>query len=492
MGVSAGEGMIHYVLLTRDDVGRSVIDSRVIDVDPHDGLEAAGRVNAGIDLMLTAARDADIRVGPIGVAARTDKQRRELGSRGAGPRRQILLVGEDEAVVEYLVASGQISRFDSVVVVDCGDTGMSLFTVDPSTKEITAPHRSRALSGQALDRAIVDALLEDSGAGLGRARRRSLVSACRTAKEDVTAGVSSLDNSPVVLSGDPGNLALTAEVIDSAVAPMVDEARKVLARYLADRPNPGAVALVGGLANLPAVQRIVEDDSIETVVSPNPELTGAVGAALLARTRTTSETSARLAFIGGRPQRGWLSVMPLAVVAVILAATLMTVYAVSSALTGHSSPAPSTQTRPVSSPVADSTTAATQWTNEAPSTRPSRTTAVPQVPQVPVDPGATETVEPTGPARPTPQPRWDGGPGWATTELPATPESPTTSTRTLSPFPLPSLPWPRGTTPTIPPEFLPPGVRPPESAPSAPRGAPNRQPTPTAPTTTTPTADAAG
>ncbi|NED60862.1 hypothetical protein G3I15_08005, partial [Streptomyces sp. SID10244] len=102
--------------------------TRVIDVDRSDGLDVAGRVNAGIDLMLGAARDADLRVGPIGVAARTTKQRWELQSRGAGPRRQIHLVNDDEAVVAYLSATGQINRFESVVVVDCGDTGMSLYT----------------------------------------------------------------------------------------------------------------------------------------------------------------------------------------------------------------------------------------------------------------------------------------------------------------------------------------------------------------------------
>ena len=53
--------MIHYVLLTRDDLGRSVVDSRVIDVDPTDGLDSAGRVNAGIDVMLSAARETGTR-----------------------------------------------------------------------------------------------------------------------------------------------------------------------------------------------------------------------------------------------------------------------------------------------------------------------------------------------------------------------------------------------------------------------------------------------
>lgn len=475
--------MLHYVLLTRDDAGRSVIDSRVIDVDRNDGLDAAGRVNAGIDLMLTAARTGGLRVGPIGVAARTGRQRRELRSKGAGPRRQIHLVGEDEAVVAHLSATGQINRFGSVVIVDCGDTGMSMYTVDPATHRVSAPHRSKVLSGRALDRAIVDKLIAGKSVSttLGtRPSRRSLLSACRTAKEEVGGGSSSSSGpSSILLADGGGQVALTADTIAEAAAPMLDDARKELGDYISANTARGvasdAVVLVGGLANLPAVRGLVSRD-MEVVVPPSPELVAPIGAALLARARTTAETTSRLAFIGGRRNREWLSATPLAVTAAILAAALMTIYAVSSSLAGHNSPtAPQTAPTPnVSSEQVANTSSRTQ-----------SSTTVDAPPPAPLTPEATlEPVEPTGPAAPAPERRWDGGPGWATTELPPAPQLPSTTTRTLTPFPLPELPWPSDSRPTIPPGFLPPGMVPPstERAPEVPA------PTTSQPTTSQPNA----
>ncbi|NDZ96549.1 Hsp70 family protein [Streptomyces sp. SID6673] len=498
MGVSAGDGMIHYVLLTRDDVGRSVVDTRVIDVDRSDGLDVAGRVNAGIDLMLGAARDADLRVGPIGVAARTTKQRWELQSRGAGPRRQIHLVNDDEAVVAYLSATGQINRFESVVVVDCGDTGMSLYTVEPATNRISATERSRALTGRRLDRSIVGQLVADDNVAEptgARVRRRALLSACRTAKEEFSAPGPSAAAGSILLADGGGHMTLTQDTIDAAIAPMVDDAREVLARYLsegADRGTPPqAVVLVGGIANLPAVRAMVDrEHALEVVVPEAPELAASIGAAILARTKTAADSPSRLAFIGGKRNREWLSATPLAVVGAIIAAAMMTIFAVSSSLTGQNEPAPSSTAAPTTSSTTSSSAVTTSPAPQQPATT---TTAVapPPVVQVPTE----EQVVPT---TRQPEPRWNESPGWATTELPPTtqqPDQPSTTTRTLLPYPLPSLPWPTGTrpTPTIPPDLLPPGFQPqttqptpppPEQAPAtttSPRGAQQRV-TPTAPT----------
>ncbi|MDY6809976.1 MAG: Hsp70 family protein [Actinomycetota bacterium] len=476
MGVSAGEGMIHYVLLTRDDVGRSVVDTRVIDVDRSDGLDVAGRVNAGIDLMLGAARDADRRVGPIGVAARTAKQRRELASRGSGPRRQIHLVDEGDAVVAYLAATGRIDRFASVVVADCGDTGMSLYTVDPASQRISAPMRSRALAGRDVDRAIVAELIADDpsrDSNVARGRRSALLSACRAAKEEVTP----LGDDSVVLTDGRGHPRLTNAVVERALAPMVDEARAVITRYLSESAvrdaRPDAVVLVGGIANLPAVRAMLDTTAVEVVVPDTPELAASVGAAILARAQTSAATS-RLAFIGGRRNREWLSATPLAVVGAILAAATMTIYAVSSSLAGHNAPVPS----PIPPAATSSVESETSSTTAESST--TTTTVVAPQPQAP-----QAQPEPMLPTTQHMSPRWDESPGWATTELPPTTESdPSTSapTRTLLPYPLPSLPWPTGTRPTPPiPEFIPPGLLPESSVPTTP--VPPRS---AAPTTTPP------
>ncbi|ATD72960.1 MULTISPECIES: hypothetical protein [Gordonia] len=490
MGVSAGAGMIHYVLLTRDDLGRSVVDSRVIDVDPTDGLDGPGRVNAGIDVMLSAAREADARVGPIGVAARTTAQRRHLRSRGSGPRRQIRLVAEDEAVVAYLADTGEIDRFSAAVVVDCGDTGMTMYTVDPQNRQITAVERSTVISGRRLDRAIAEGLTADNPA-LGdssrtRAGRSELLSACRTAKEEIAyggAGSGGTEGSPVTLPGGSGRVSLTESHVAGAVEPMVREAREVFDRYVADVAargiNPDAVVFVGGLANLPAVREITQGHDFDTVCPSAPELVAATGAALLAG--ESGPSTARLAFIGGRPQREWLSAMPLAVAGAIIAAALITIYAVSSSFAERQVTEPS--------PSVDSVPAVATTSEQRSDPVPTTSAPVTRVPDQPVEQTFEQTFEqPTVPQQPVPTPDRDA-PGWATTELAPTSPSTGTSTRTLSPYPWPTLPFAPGTTPRIPPDLLPKELLPSSPAPTPPppdHSATPRAEAPAAPSSSSP------
>lgn len=466
--------MIHYVLLTRDDLGRSLVDSRVIDVDPTDGLDAAGRVNAGIDVMLTAARESATRVGPIGVAARTGSQRRQLRSRGSGPRRQVRLAGEDEAVLAYLADTGEVDRFTAAVVVDCGDTGMSLYTVDPREGRIGNPEHSTVLSGRRLDRSIVDQLTADNPAlgeaGRTRADRSELRSACRTAKEEIAyGGTSSAAESVVAVSAGAGRVTLSATHVEQAIEPMIRDAREVFTRYVdAARSRgvrPDAVIFIGGLANLPAVRAIASGHDLEVVGPTAPELVVATGAALLALQSYSG--AARLAFIGGKPQREWLSATPIAVAGAVIAATLMTIYAVSSSFADR----PAVDPQPsVSSSVPP---AAATSDSDPPVAPRSPSQPITRIPDEPVEP---TVVAPVPTQQPVPQTGWNDPPAWATTELPPTRPSTSTSTRTLSPFPWPELPFPPGSTPTIPPDLLPPGFRPPSAA-----------PTPPPPTYTTPT-----
>jgi len=458
MGVSAGAGMIHYVLLTRDDLGRSVVDSRVIDVDPTDGLDDAGRVNAGLDVMLSASREAGTRVGAIGVAARTATQRRRIRSRGSGPRRQIRLVAEDAAVAAYLCDTGEIDRFTRPVVVDCGDTGMSIYTVDPSDGRVGFVERSSAISGRGLDRAIADKLTADNPSLAESARTRpgrsELLSACRTAKEEISYGRSGSDDpagSSVTLPGGSGRVTLTESHVAEAIAPMVTRAREVFARYVAEIEArgiaPDAVVFVGGLANLPAVRDIARGHDLDAVCPASPELVAATGAALLTHQRHSATTG--LAFIGGGRQREWLSATPLAVAGAILAATLFTIYAVSSSFADRQG----TEAPPsIGNVPAVATTGEQESSAEVSSQEPPAPSVGPSVPL---------TLAPTTEApQQIPQTEWGGQPGWATTELPPTAPSTSTTTRTLLPFPLPGLPFPPGTTAPIPPELLPSELRP--------------------------------
>lgn len=495
MGVSAGDGMIHYVLLTRDGVGRSVVESRVIDVDQTDGLDAAGRVNAGIDLMLDAAREADQKVGPIGIAARTATQRRRLRSSGTGPRRQVHLSSDEEAVVAYLIGSGEIDRFATVVVADCGDTGMSLYTVEPSTGRISDIERSHVLSGRRLDRTIagnVAATMNPADLRTGRGGRASLLSLCRTAKEEVGAGDSTSEAAVELSAGGVDRMRLTPGVVESAARPMVIDARAVVTRYLADAARrgsrPEAVVLVGGLANLPVVRELADSSGVDVVTPPAPELAAATGAAMLAA--SSSGAASRLAFIGGRRQRQWWSAAPVAIVGAVLAAALLTIYAVSSSLTGQTD----SVTTPTEATPASSRVETTDSADTAPVTTGARESH-------PAPPATQRPVTTTNPDR-------NAYPGWATTELPQT--APSTTTRTLSPNPpvYPTTPQPPSTpaTPTTPsspssprpsipgvPDLIPSDLLPRAATPEPTQPTQNRRlpaltpPAPTAPATTTTT-----
>lgn len=459
LGLSAGSGMIHCVLLTTDESGRTDAVTRVIDVDPTDGLTRAGRVNSGIDLMLGQAREANGRVGTIGVAYRTDEQAREIASRGTGAKRQIHLIAETEAVAHQLISSGEISRFESVVVVDLGDTGMSLYAIDPKTRRISDYRRSVVLSGDAIDALLADEITQSDR--LRGRRKSSVISACRTAKEEL-----SVRDSTALTTGNPSlPLTLSRAALERLVRPMASAAANEVADYVAEARSAEAVVVIGGLANVPMIRDlVVERSGLEPVLPHAPESVAATGAATLA---AASRSGSALAFIGGRRSRDWLSAAPLAVFGALLAGALMTVYAVGSSLTGN--PSTPTTAPPSVSAEADRATTTTTITSATDTTgqRPGTTaTSFPQQTSITyVPPPATDTYDSTG-----------GGnqdPGWATTELPAPSgpaEAPPTSTMnpSLWPFPIPTITWPPplGQLPSAPPNTT--GMVPPPATSSPP------------------------
>ncbi|GGF31971.1 hypothetical protein [Williamsia phyllosphaerae] len=424
--------MIHCALVTVDDGGRRSVDSRVIDVDPTDRFDRAGRVNSGIDLMLDRARSNGTAVGSIGVACRTTAQGREIASRGAGPRRQIHLVGDAESVARALAESGEIAAHPDVVVVDCGDTGVTMFRLDTSSGAISDITRSTAVSGFALDAALADQVAAQTSPMTSRAGWAALVSGCRTAKEDL----SQEDSTTFQVAGVDREMSVS--MLEAAIATMAERLITEVTGFVDSASVP--VVLVGGLANIPALHAVVERDGPTQVIRPeSPELLCAIGAALLAGSGGAAPL--RLAFIGGRRHRDWLSAVPLAVVGALLAGTMLTVYAVGAALTGNSSPEVLTPSGPASSVVgepavnvatATSATSISPTRSVAPAVPESSTTIAPETTteQAPV-----ETFTPASPRVPN-------RPGWATTELPTMPSSqvPTSTITPENSAPGPSTP----------------------------------------------------
>ena len=416
LGVSVGRGLVHYVLLTDDETGRSIVDSRVIAVDGRDGLDDVGRVNAGIDVMLNAAADEDLSVQAIGVATLTGGPRHAVAGKGSGTRRQIRLFTGEQAVAEYLGDTGEIDRYSAVLVVDCGDSGMSMYTLDPATRRTGEVQRSRAISGREIDEALARSVMRSepgiaSDPAFGQ-NRRDLVSACRTAKEELTRP-EQVAQGQVTPAAGVSKVALTAEMVAEAVEPMVAEAREAVRKALAlaagRGTDPEAVVLVGGLVNIPAVRGVGTGHGARGTVIPNmPELASAIGAARLA---SGGPDAARQTMIGGGVTRGLLSPMPLAAVAAILGAGLKNPDPVGTApsTVAKTPPAPTTELLPSAwdTTATGATTRLFQNLSESPTQRPTHT--------LPTDPS------------------WGAAtPGWATIELP---QPDVTSTTTLLPEP---------------------------------------------------------
>ncbi|KQR97322.1 hypothetical protein ASG12_15350 [Williamsia sp. Leaf354] len=446
LGVSAGGGMTHCALVTVDDHERLVVDSRVIEVDHTDRLDRAGRVNAGIDLMLGSAASAGLSVAAIGVASRDSGHRAGFSSRGSGPRRQIHLLGDAESVAHALAESGEIAAHEETILIDCGDTGVTISRLDPATGKLTAATRSTVMSGHAIDGALAD-LVGDDLPSTTRASRRALISACRTAKEELAEQ----DATTILVRGRP--VPITADMVSAVSEPMAERLADAVADYVRAQsiPEDTALVLVGGVANIAAVRRVLEHATKgPVVVASTPDLLGAVGAALLARPNRSS--ALRLAFIGGRGHRDWWSAVPLAIVGCFLAVAMLAVYAFTAALDGSSSPVrdvevtATTAARP-DAPTADRPDTATPVvrTTDARPTAPNE-----QAPSRSIVVQPTETADlPTTTTSPTlgyPNGGMDRRQErpWATTELP-TPEDtsgPTSTISATSPQLTPNVPGP--------------------------------------------------
>ncbi|MGJ0119207.1 hypothetical protein ACQ7HM_08375 [Williamsia sp. MIQD14] len=436
LGVSAGGGMTHCALVTVDDHERLVVDSRVIEVDHTDRLDRAGRVNAGIDLMLGSAASAGLSVASIGVASRESGGRGGFTSRGWGPRRQIHLLGDAESVAHALAESGEIAAHDETILLDCGDTGVTISRLDPSTGELTATTRSTVMSGHAIDSALAD-LVGDDLASTTRASRRALVGACRTAKEELTEQ----DSTAVVVRGR--SIPMTADMVSTVTEPMVETLAEAVTDYVRAQsiPTDTPLVVVGGVANIPVVRTVLERSTpAPVVVASTPDLLGAVGAALLARPNRSS--ALRLAFIGGRGHRDWWSAVPLAIVGCFIAVAMLAVYAFTAALDGSSSPVrdvevtastaaqtgvPTPDRPDTAAPVVATTTAAPGTPSDP---TPTRSTVAPPTADLPTTTTSPTLGYPNGGAE-----RRQERP-WATTELPTPADSGPTSTISATSPPL--------------------------------------------------------
>lgn len=420
LGLSAGSGMVHCALVTVDDHDRTSVDSRVIDIDPTDRLDRAGRLNSGIALMLDRAAAADLSVSAIGVAARGG----EIPTGGAGTRRQVHVVDDPEAVGRALAQSGAVAAHPRVIVVDAGDSGTSVFVIDTGDGTATTPERTTALSGAAIDTALAEraaATMTD----LGRRRRAELRSACRTAKEELAEA----ESTTVSVAGQ--RFDVTAAMVEDLVADGVAAVTDIVTGVRAGDPEliGTPVVLVGGLATMASVRSaFARTLGEEPAVPSTPELVGAIGAALAARPGQGAPTA--LEFIGGRRHRDLLSVVPIAVIGAVLVAAMLTAVVVGVRVQGAS--VTGDRDAPATSTAVATTTPATSSTITRPAA--ASTTGRTTSERTTTDDGDAGVVTTTttaggddysGGSQRTPRP-------WATTQLP-TIEGPNVPTSTITP-----------------------------------------------------------
>ncbi|GAB2639699.1 hypothetical protein GCM10027169_04610 [Gordonia jinhuaensis] len=328
LGVDVGGGMIHFTLRTLDDAGRTDLDQRVIDIDSDDGLAMSARLGSGIDLMVEAARARGRGVGGICVAYGTEEQRKLITSRG-GTRRRITLVPHTEAVAAWATDAGEVDRYGTVLVADCGDTDVTMFAVD-ATNGTTGPvEHSRVLAGRDIDtklsQMVLSRTVSEQTPQTRGADRAALVSAIRTAKEDLSAA----KPTRVHVSGARDTLALSSSMLDTVVSPAATDAAAVIESQLTEAT--GAVLLIGGLANIDAVRSTIADRlSLPVIVPDAPESVTSRGAAVLAA--QTVGSPAGTEFIGGRRGRSGVTLVPMALLGALVIAALATAYAVGSSL----------------------------------------------------------------------------------------------------------------------------------------------------------------
>ncbi len=189
------------------------------------------------------------------------------------------LVHEVEAVVEYLVASGEAAGYGTVALFDLGSSGLNVSVVDLAARRVFVTRRSAEFSGDHFD-AI---LCEDQLARLGKSRDASDIELfarrCRVAKERLST------NDAVCLPDASGMILLSRETYETLIDDEVDRAIEFARDVMISAQVPiDAVVLIGGSSRMPLIRQKVGPSLELPALMPNePESVAARGAALSAR-----------------------------------------------------------------------------------------------------------------------------------------------------------------------------------------------------------------
>lgn len=281
LGVSVGASAVRLARRDAETLDGPTLRSRSVTATLERPEEAA---TESLETVLAETDELD-EVQAIGVAYRNETQASAVQT--AMARLEIgnfHLVPEVTAALEMLETSGDLGDHETLVFYDLGSSGLTVTVVDRTTGIVLSTARTDQMSGDLVDRLILDHHLElrrftqpaDTGAQLALAAR------CRDAKEQLST------HGAVCLPGEGGLLLLSQDSFDSLIdEPVKTSAR--LAREVIRRSGrtPDAAVLIGGGANIPLVASVMESWlDLPVIVPAQPELVAAEGAALLARPAT--------------------------------------------------------------------------------------------------------------------------------------------------------------------------------------------------------------
>ncbi|MFC4604248.1 Hsp70 family protein [Rhodococcus kronopolitis] len=191
------------------------------------------------------------------------------------------LVPETSAALEMLERTGVLGGYRTLVVYDLGSSGVTVSVVDRESRTVLAADRSTAVGGDNFDGLILDQQVRTRkvAAPVDERTAAELAGRCRTAKEQLSAGVAAC------VPGDGGLILISREAFESLIVVQVEGSAR-LARQLvvASGRRPDAVVLLGGGAHIPLVRNVLGSWlDLPTVLPAEPESIAAQGAALLAR-----------------------------------------------------------------------------------------------------------------------------------------------------------------------------------------------------------------
>lgn len=467
LGISTGTEVVCSALVTTSQNGIQNFDYRVVAAEPTSHL--GDLVASSISLMGSRLTRENEPPTSVAVAYR-DPAQAQLVRSATARKHNPHLVPESTAALTYLRHTGLLAQYDTVLLVDLGATGTTVTRAELADATVSATARTLEVSGRGIDRVLYRVLLGHHQNQRGpRPKRATLLHRARTAKEHLShASAVTMDH----VAGRP--LELTRGEFEELLEPTLAELVRFVGEIYANAEHPpGAIALIGGGAHIPAVRaRLDREFAVPVVTVSDPDAVIAKGAALIADAiRPAAGRAAAPAEGSTRTVTKMVGILTGAVVAV----GLVLGYGFNTLI-----PGPENNVSPVGSTDGASVTPRVSAHSPSPTPEQTPSPALPPETTTPSYSGTTNGQQPTTAGRPWHRPYSTTTPTTSSSTTTPTTTTPTPTSSdprpTLRPDPnLPRIPFPE-----LPPELQ--SLLPPP--PPAPTPTPTPSPGPNSPAPT--------